>query len=272
MIMTRKWINPMKAQIPLVGRGGFTLIELLVVILIILLISAVALPTVVPAISHRQVSEAGRILQGALVGARDAAIHNNGPSGVRLLPDPVFPIQYTTINGVTQIDPTVPLAYNRIIPIEPAAQYSEGKVNVVVPAIITVLALRPPPVVHSFTTTVGLIYPVPAGNTTLLYPYGGLASGVSLIPNVLMVEESVVDPTSGFPNSPTSWFWNIRVGDKIQINNAGLWYTVVGPMFVTPLNGGNTEMFVNVGSSWHDISFTSRQLQPRVSFSCQWTR
>ena len=32
------------------------------------------------------------------------------------------------------------------------------------------------------------------------------------------------------PNSPTSWFWNIRVGDKIQINNAGPWYTVVGPM------------------------------------------
>ena len=62
-----------------------------------------------------------------------------------------------------------------------------------------------------------------------------------------MVEESVVDPTSGFPNSPTSWFWNIRVGDKIQINNAGLWYTVVGPMAVTPFNGGNTEMFVNVG-------------------------
>ena len=22
------------------------------------------------------------------------------------------------------------------------------------------------------------------------------------------------------PNPPTSWFWNIRVGDKIQINNS----------------------------------------------------
>ena len=37
-------------------------------------------------------SEAARILQGALVGARDAAIHNNTPSGIRLLPDPAFPI------------------------------------------------------------------------------------------------------------------------------------------------------------------------------------
>ena len=37
-------------------------------------------------------------------------------------------------------------------------------------------------------------------------------------------------PNTHSPNSPTSWFWNIRVGDKIQINNAGPWYTVVGPM------------------------------------------
>ena len=34
------------------------------------------------------------------------------------------------------------------------------------------------------------------------------------------------------PNPPTNWFWNIRVGDKIQINNAGPWYTVVGPMAI----------------------------------------
>src|SRR5271166_5925848 len=72
------------------ARRGFTLIELLVVILIILLVSAVVLPTVIPAVSHRQVSEAARILQGALVGARDTAINNNAPAGIRLLPDPVL--------------------------------------------------------------------------------------------------------------------------------------------------------------------------------------
>ena len=71
-------------------RRGFTLIELLVVMLIILLVSAVVLPTVIPAISHRQVSEAARILQAALAGARDAAINNNAPAGIRLLPDPVL--------------------------------------------------------------------------------------------------------------------------------------------------------------------------------------
>ena len=72
------------------ARRGFTLIELMVVMLIILVISAIALPTIVASYSHRQVSEAGRIVQGAFVGARDNAIRNNRPSGIRLLPDPVF--------------------------------------------------------------------------------------------------------------------------------------------------------------------------------------
>ena len=77
--------------------------------------SAVALPVVLPALSHRQVSESARLLQGALAGARDAALHTGTPSGIRLLPDPAFPLTYLA-NG--QIDPTQPLAANRIIPIE----------------------------------------------------------------------------------------------------------------------------------------------------------
>src|SRR5271157_729090 len=115
------------------GRRGFTLVELLVVILIILLVSAVVLPTVIPAISHRQVSEAARILQAALAGARDTALNNNAPAGIRLLPDPVF-------NGIdpsanppattrpNQLDPTSILASNRFVPIQLAPDYSEGYV------------------------------------------------------------------------------------------------------------------------------------------------
>src|SRR5262245_25087190 len=97
------------------GRRGFTLLELLAVILIILLISAVALPTALTAANRRQMSEAARILQGTLVGARDKAIHAGRPSGIRLLADPAFPL--TWVNG--QINPNTILAYNRIIPIDP---------------------------------------------------------------------------------------------------------------------------------------------------------
>ena len=51
------------------------------------------------------------------------------------------------------------------------------------------------------------------------------------------------------PNSPTSWFWNIRVGDKVQLNAAGIWYTVVGPLAIAPgPSSGNPELFCNVGT------------------------
>ena len=61
-----------------------------------------------------------------------------------------------------------------------------------------------------------------------------------------MIEQSAFDPNTSFPNPPTSWFWNIRIGDKIQFNQSGPWYAVVGPMTQTHAEG-NSEMFVNAG-------------------------
>jgi prepilin-type N-terminal cleavage/methylation domain-containing protein len=220
-------------------RRGFTLIELLVVILIILLVSAVALPVVLPAMAHRQISEAARILQGALVGAKDAAMHNGTPSGIRLIPDPAFPLIYITSGAnAGQIDPTQPLAYNRIIPIETAPEYTSGMLSL-----------------GQTTSVIGSI-PYPAINGGGFYPFGvnSVLPGSNVAPprNVLMVKESVVHNTT--LNEPTSWFWNVRVGDKLQINGSGLWYTIVGPMVVPPqgatINGtfiANPEQFVNVG-------------------------
>ncbi len=198
------------------GRRGFTLIELLVVILIILLVSAVVLPTVLPAISHRQVSEAARILQGALAGARDAAINTNSPAGIRLLPDPVF----NGINPSTAtLEPTRILAANRYIPIQLAPDYSEGKASVI----------------RDTVTPFGGLGFLPYPNGQLIYyPGGGL-----------MVEECPVylDPINGWlPNSPTSWFWNVRVGDRIQLGASSQTYVVVGPMAQA-----NPELFVNIG-------------------------
>src|SRR5271166_5427369 len=206
------------------GRRGFTLIELLVVMLIILLVSAVVLPSVIPAISHRQVSEAARILQGALVGARDTAINNNAPAGIRLLPDPALNGQSLNAPGgtagVSTLDPTKILASNRYVPIQLAPDYSEGLVNV---------DLGPP----TFTVA---NFPYPAQKGGGNYPVGTF--------QMLYVEQSVYTVSNGtnLLNSPTSWYWNIRIGDKIQLNNTGIWYTIVGPM-----NIYNPELFVNVG-------------------------
>src|SRR5271166_225468 len=203
-------------------RPGFTLIELLVVMFIILLVSAVTLPSIISAISHRQVSEAARVLQAALVGARDSAIHNNAISGIRLLPDP-------TINGINtnassplygMLDPSLPLAMNRIVPLEAAPDYDEGKISII-------KDLVSPP---GFA---------PA------YPYPSVPNPLTpaLSMSVLMVEECPVDttnPNTFTPNEPTSWFWNIRIGDKIRISNAGQYYTVIGPM-----TQANPDLFVN---------------------------
>ncbi len=199
---------------------GFTLIELLVVIVIIVIVSVIALPVVLPALQHRQVSEAARLLQGSLVGARDAALQSNSPSGIRLLPDPAFPLVYLP-NG--QLDPSQPLVSNRIIPIAAAPDYSEGSLaqwNGPLPASVAALPYAGP------------------GTPANPNPTWGQASP-------LMVYEAIIG-SNGTLQSPTSWFWNIRIGDRLQIGKAGKWYTVVGPMVVTPQQG-NSELFVNVG-------------------------
>lgn len=198
-----------------------TLTELLIVITIILLVSAVALPTVIGALGSREVSEAGRILHGALTGARDKAIHQGSPAGIRLLPDPTLisfqPATWpdgTPAASPGALDQTRPLAYNRIVPIGQPPEYREG--------LVTPISVRS-------ISTLGAALSIPDAASTFL-------------PGALMLIEMPVDPSNGAPNSPTSWFWSIRVGDKVQINDAGPWYTVVGPVTAT-----NTEQFVNVG-------------------------
>jgi prepilin-type N-terminal cleavage/methylation domain-containing protein len=205
---------------PVRRRGGFTLIELLVVIFIVLIVSAVALPTVYTAMNGRQVDAAARILQGTLTGARDQAIHDNRPSGIRLLPDPAF----NGINPATGLfDPAMPLAYNRIVPIGPAPDYSEGR-----------------------------CIPWTAGNVNAL-----AAAGISVTVNQssgttppwLVLIASPIDPATGAPVPPANWYWNVRVGDKVQINDSGPWYTVVGPASATPGSPiANPEWFANEGA------------------------
>lgn len=212
------------------------------VILIIVLVSVVALPTIVSALSHREVSESARLIQGALVGARDKAIRTNQPSGIRLLPDPALLSIVTNPSSPLfgQVDPTQILAASRIIPIDPAPDYSEGFAT----AIANAANL---PAGWSWQAQ-------PASPNPLAYPGGG--GGTYPLGTVLVLVEAQIAAGTcpPMPNAPTSWSWNIRLGDKLQINNAGPWYTVVGPMAIPPqgvtINGtyyGNTEMFVNVG-------------------------
>lgn len=210
-------------------RGGFTLVELLVVIFIILIVSAAALPVVLPALNARQASEAARLLQGAIVGAQDAAVHANAPRGIRLMPDPAFPIERypdTDPNNPGGIRVDKILASNRIIPLEAAPDYSEGRLT--------------PYRFMADKANAGLVPLRGGGSKTIT-----MGTVTAVVPAALVVEEALYD-TNGFRNNPTSWYWNVRVGDKIRIGKSGWLYTITGPMVIGPAQG-NPEMFVNAG-------------------------
>lgn len=61
---------------------GVTLIELLVVIMVMLLITAIAIPVVAPAIKNRQIRESARMVDVFLNGAKNRAIQTGRPVGV----------------------------------------------------------------------------------------------------------------------------------------------------------------------------------------------
>jgi len=222
----------------------------LVVITIIMLISVVALPVVLNQLSQRQVDESARILQAAIAGARDNAIRANEPRGVRFLPDPALvsaPV-FNTDGSLKANRGTSLLAYNRMVQIEPAADYQEGKVTIgpMLPSGFSLTDFPP-----AYPVGASVTYPVYDSSSTIPSP-------------VLMLEESpyvggyLTNTTTGepLPNSPTSWYWNLRVGDKIRLGHSGLSYTVVGPCLINPTNsstpGQNPELFVNTGAPGTD--------------------
>lgn len=195
---------------PLSRTRGFTLVELLVVVTIILIVSAVALPAILPALDQRKVSSAALLLQAELARARDQAIRDNEPRGIRLLPEPPGSRFAFAMNG------SGTPAYTRMIAIAPAPDYSDGMVRA--------------PNASDLTATNGTTLQFP---TTSPYAF-------AFIGNWSVVMESKTDGgTPALPRAPTSWYWNIRQGDKITIADTGKAYTIVGPMLVGPYQSYN---------------------------------
>src|SRR5262249_32518137 len=126
---------------------------------------------------------------------------------------------------------------NRLVPLETGPDYSEGMVSINDNAVAPKF---PPPYLGSKTA----VYP---------YPY-----------KVLMVEESPVNLYTGLPNSPTSWFWNVRIGDRLRFSDVEPLYTVVGPMTTY-----SPELFVNCGTP--GVDFPGSKSPLKRFYNGKWT-
>ena len=74
--------SPVSRRGRAVVRAGVTLIELLVVILIMLMITALTIPVVAPALSNRQIREGARMVDVYINGAKNRAKRTGRPVGV----------------------------------------------------------------------------------------------------------------------------------------------------------------------------------------------
>jgi type II secretory pathway pseudopilin PulG len=231
---------------------------LLVVITIILLVSVLALTTIPGLVGEYQVTEGARLVQAALASARDAAIRTGDNHGIRLVYDPTLSDEAAKDPSTASLTlpPTGPhsrLVFNKIVPIEPAPDLSEGKLTFVPAPLNWIWTNGAPP-----TYPIGPVPPnVQTGLTTLgvgnTYPFFNfvqagttVATALSSTNPILMVVESVFQGNTALPvplpNPPANWFWNVRIGDKLRFNDSGQYYTIVGPMRVS-----NPELYVNNG-------------------------
>ncbi|HUY90002.1 MAG TPA: prepilin-type N-terminal cleavage/methylation domain-containing protein [Pirellulales bacterium] len=86
-------------------RRGVTLVELLVVILVMLMITAVTLPAMRPALEGRKIREAARMVEVFLSGARNRAMQTGHAFGVLIKPDEHNPSQCIELSYVEQPPP-----------------------------------------------------------------------------------------------------------------------------------------------------------------------
>jgi prepilin-type N-terminal cleavage/methylation domain-containing protein len=188
------------------NRKGFTLPELLTVIAIIALVSAVLAKFLPGQVADMWLSKGASGVQAEILTARAAALSGYRGQQERVVGFRLLPDPQWPLTRIFDgtIARTASIAYARTVPLVEAAQHRSGLASV-----------------H-----------------TDFYPPGFVPP-----PGRLVLEESYLD-AEGQRAEPTSWFWNIRVGDVVTMN--GHDYTVCGPTLI-PFGPSNPDGFVNWG-------------------------
>jgi prepilin-type N-terminal cleavage/methylation domain-containing protein len=86
-------------------RAGFTLIELIVVITIIIILAGLALAFLPTATDRQRATQGAGMLQGWLLIAKQRALRDQAPRGLRLVIDPANPTIVTQCQYIEQPDP-----------------------------------------------------------------------------------------------------------------------------------------------------------------------
>jgi prepilin-type N-terminal cleavage/methylation domain-containing protein len=239
-------------------RRGFTLIELLVVLFIVGLLSAATLPILIPTLNQRQVQDASRVVQQALINARFAAMSTGRPAGIRLLSDAVY-------YGPDSSDTLRPLAFNRIMQLEAADDYSDGQLRVhsggasedeildfFLACIGNGLNWR-----TLLVTTNPMVSKGPQDYfQNMIFPPIGPNPPIFKDPRIVLRQyKSEWTGPVPVPVEPTNWFWNLRAGDRITVGVQNVnRYVIAGPVApILPASGYdpvtfNPERFVNLGT------------------------
>jgi prepilin-type N-terminal cleavage/methylation domain-containing protein len=85
-------------------RAGFTLIELLVAITIIIILAGLALALLPTANDHEKATQGASMLQGWLLIAKQRALRDQTPRGIRLVINPSDPMHVTQLQYIEQPD------------------------------------------------------------------------------------------------------------------------------------------------------------------------
>lgn len=191
-------------------RSGLTLLELLIVMAIILLVSVATIPVALGVFGEQEVSGAASTVHAMFSLTRDTAVRNGRPVGIRLIPDPDLA---GSISGGDYR-----MASNRMLELQVPPDYTQGRAGKLTG--------------HGLPELDGITWQLVAHPTIPTMGNTFLVRRIAVVESKLEGESSFALPAPPLvPTDLTSWYGNIRQGERIRFDTTRQDYIVAGPFF-----------------------------------------